>query len=381
MTDTNKKIKVIYAITKGNWGGAQQYVYNLAKSLPKDKFDISVICGQGNILKEKLEKENIKVFEIEEMGRDINILDDFRSFKKIFSILKTEKPDILHLNSSKMGGLGGFAGRIARVPKIIFTAHAWAFNESRPWWQKKIIAFLHWFTVIFSHTTIAVSRKTKKDIDSLPFMRDKVFVVHNGIREITHVPKKTAQNTLAKMVGQKCPDFIIGTVCELHKNKGLKYLIESCINLPEEIKIYIIGDGEEKENLKNQINKLNLSNKVFMTGKIEDAKTLFKAFDIFILPSITEALPGVILEAGLAENAVIASRVGGIPEIIENGKSGILIPPGKPTEIYNAINYLINKPEKRKEFGKLLKTSVQKNFSMEGMIDRTIRFYTPTISL
>lgn len=381
MNYTDKKIKITYAITKGNWGGAQQYVYNLAKSLPKEKFDVSVICGQGNILKKNLENEGIKVHEIDEMGRDIKITDDFKSLIKLIKILKEEKPDVLHLNSSKMGGLGGFAGRIARIPKIIFTAHAWAFNETRPWWQKKIIAFLHWFTVIFSHTTLAVSRKTKKDIDSLPFMRNKVFVVHNGIGEITHIPKKTAQNTLAKMVDQKCPDFMIGTVCELHKNKGLDYLIESCIDLPSELKIYIIGDGEEKENLQNKIKDLNLSDKIFMTGKVENAKTLFKAFDIFILPSITEALPGVILEAGLAENAVIATRVGGIPEIIENGKSGILVSPKKPKEIFDAINYLINKPEKRKEFGKSLKISVQKNFSMEGMIDRTIRFYTPTISL
>jgi len=381
MSDTNKKLKIIYAITKGNWGGAQQYVYNLAKSLPKEKFEVSVICGQGKILKEKLEKENIKVYEVEEMGRDIKITDDFKSFLKLIKILKEEKPNILHLNSSKMGGLGGFAGRIARVPKIIFTAHAWAFNESRPWVQKKIIAFLHWFTVIFSHTTLTVSRKTKNDIDSLPFMKNKVFVVHNAIAEITHIPKKTAQNTLAKMVGQKCPDFMIGTVCELHKNKGLEYLIESSINLPSELKIYIIGDGEEKENLQNKIKDLNLSEKVFMTGRVEDVKTLFKAFDIFILPSTTEALPGVILEAGLAENPVIATRVGGIPEIIENGKSGILVSPKKPNEIFDAISYLMNRPEKRKEFGKSLKISVQKNFSIEGMLDRTIRFYTPTISL
>lgn len=376
-----KKTKVMYAITKGNWGGAQQYVYTLATSMPEDTYDVVVVCGEGQILEEKLKGKGIKVYKLDSMVRDVKIFKEWKAFLELLSIIKKESPDVLHLNSSKMGGLGGLAGRLARVPKILFTAHAWAFNESRPWIQKKIIMFLHWLTVIFSHTTLAVSRKTKKDIDSLPFMRDKVFVVHNGIGKVDHVTKKTAQSIITKKTGTKPTPIMIGTVSELHKNKGLNFLIEAVKDLDEEVSVYIIGDGEEMNSLENKIEKLGLENKIYLTGRIEDAKTLLKAFDIFTLTSITEALPGVILEAGLASLPIVATRVGGVPEIIENGKSGILISPSKVNEINIALKYLISKPEKRKEFGKEIKNSVEKNFSLEKMIERTKRFYIPTISL
>lgn len=381
MQGNSKKTKVMYAITKGNWGGAQQYVYNLAVSMPNDIFDVVVVYGEGEILEEKLKEKGIKVYKLNSMARDIKIFKEWKAFKELLSIIKKEAPDVLHLNSSKMGGLGGLAGRIARVPKILFTAHAWAFNESRPWVQKKIITFLHWLTVIFSHTTLAVSRKTKKDIDSLPFMRNRVFVVHNGIGKVDFIPKKTAQNTISKKVGAKPTPIMIGTISELHKNKGLNFLIEAVKDLDEEVSVYIIGDGEEIKNIENKIEELGLQEKVHLTGRIDDARTLLKAFDIFTLTSITEALPGVILEAGLAGLPVVATRVGGIPEIVENGKSGILVSPYKVKEINTALKYLISKPDKRKEFGKEIKNSVEKNFSLERMIERTKRFYIPTISL
>lgn len=381
MQGNSKKTKVMYAITKGNWGGAQQYVYNLAVSMPNDIFDVVVVYGEGEILEEKLKEKGIKVYKLNSMARDIKIFKEWKAFKELLFIIKKEAPDVLHLNSSKMGGLGGLAGRIARVPKILFTAHAWAFNESRPWVQKKIITFLHWLTVIFSHTTLAVSRKTKKDIDSLPFMRNKVFVVHNGIGKVDFIPKKTAQNTISKKVGAKPTPIMIGTISELHKNKGLNFLIEAVKDLDEEVSVYIIGDGEEIKNIENKIEELGLQEKVHLTGRIDDARTLLKAFDIFTLTSITEALPGVILEAGLAGLPVVATRVGGIPEIVENGKSGILVSPYKVKEINTALKYLISKPDKRKEFGKEIKNSVEKNFSLERMIERTKRFYIPTISL
>ncbi|MFA7216969.1 MAG: glycosyltransferase family 4 protein [Candidatus Paceibacterota bacterium] len=381
MQGNSKKTKVMYAITKGNWGGAQQYVYNLATSMPEDIFDVVVVCGEGEILEEKLREKGIKVYKLNSMARDIKILKEWKSFTELLSIIKKEAPDVLHLNSSKMGGLGGLAGRIARVPKILFTAHAWAFNESRPWIQKKIIAFLHWLTVIFSHTTLAVSRKTKKDIDSLPLMRNKVFVVHNGIGKVDFIPKKTAQNILTKKVGSKPTPIMIGTISELHKNKGLNFLIEAVKDLDEEVSVYIIGDGEEINNIENKIKELGLQEKIHLTGRIDDAKTLLKAFDIFTLTSITEALPGVILEAGLASLPILATRVGGVPEIVENGKSGILVSPFKVKEINTALKYLISKPDKRKEFGKEIKNSVEKNFSLERMIERTKHFYIPTISL
>lgn len=372
---TNKKTRVLYAITKGVWGGAQEYVFSLATGLPKDQYEVSVICGEGNALSEKLKEQGIKTIQINSLKRDIFLFNEFKSFFELIKIIRDEKPDILHLNSTKIGGLGGLAGRICGVKKIIFTAHGWAFNENRSPFSKKIIFTLQWLTVALSNITIAVSKKTKNDIEVIPGIKRKVFVIYNGVEKIYFDSKEIAQTKISEISKAEKTRITIGTISELHKNKGLDFLITACQNLPTNVSVYIIGDGEEKENLKNLIREKDLEEKVYLVGKINNAKKLLRAFDIFTLTSRTEALPYTILEAGLAGCAVIASRVGGIPEVIDNAKSGILIKSGDTEELTRAIKYLIEREEKRKQFGETLQKNIEENFSKQKMIDQTIRFY------
>ena len=174
-------MKILYGITKSNFGGAQRYVFDLAKESRARGHEVAVICGTGGVLIEKLRNENIKVFEIENLKRDISLVDEIRAFHFIFRTLFTEKPDVFHTNSSKMGGLGNLAARLSGVPKIIFTGHAWEFNAPRPWYAKVVIKFFTWLTILFSHKTICVSEKTKSDVVGWPFIKNKLTVIYNGI--------------------------------------------------------------------------------------------------------------------------------------------------------------------------------------------------------
>ena len=173
---------------------------------------------------------------------------------------------------------------------------------------------------------------------------------------------------------------LIGTISELHKNKGLDFLISACADLPENVSVYIIGDGEEKENLVKQIEKLGLQKKVFLLGRIENARKYLKAFDIFTLTSRTEALPYAFLEAGLAGLPVVTSRVGGIPEIVENEKNGILVEVGNVAEIAKSLKNLVLEPQKRASFGLALREKIEKEFSLEKMIFETEKFYLVVIN-
>lgn len=380
MQENAKKIKIILAITKGIWGGAQEYVFTLATSLPPEKYDMSVVCGAGGTLDEKLREKNIKTFVIGTMSRDVSFFTEFKNLFELIKILKKEKPDVLHLNSSKMGGIGVVAGKIAGVPKIIFTGHGWGFNESRPWIVRKFFLFLHWLTILLSHTTIAVSEKTKNDLSGLPFVGRKVFVVHNGVSPIDFFNKQTAREKLEE-VSRTVLDtgdtekIWIGTISELHKNKGLDFLISACCDLPGNVSVFIIGDGEEKNNLEKMISDFGLQEKVFLLGRVENAAKFLKTFDIFTLTSRTEALPYALLEAGLAGLPVVASRVGGIPEIIENEKSGILVEVGNAAEITKSLKNLALEPQKRVSLGATLREKVEREFSLQKMISETEKFY------
>jgi glycosyltransferase involved in cell wall biosynthesis len=371
-----EKKKILYIITKGNFGGAQRYVFDLATTMSKSDFDIVVVCGEGGLLIERLKESNIKTIEMENLGKDIKLQNDFKVFRNLIKIIKTEKPDIIHLNSSKIGGLGALAGRICGVPKIIFTGHGWAFNENRNFLQKTIILILHWITILLCHITIAVSEKAKKDIDWMPFIKNKIKVVHNGIDKFKTLPEEEARIILAETESKK---IIIFSISELHKNKGVDVAFKALSFLPEKTKEKIIysvaGNGEEKENLEKLVKELDIENMVRFLGFVPDAKKLLIGSDIFLFPSRTEAMPYAILEAGLAGLPIIATSVGGIPEVIHDMQNGILVHPKNPKELAEAIKYILDHKEKKKEFGKEIKSTVSTFFSLQKMLEETTLLY------
>lgn len=386
-----QKRKILFCITKSNWGGAQRYVYDLATGISREKYEVAVVLGGNGKLKEKLELSGVRTISIKSLARDIGIIKDISSFFELIKIFRKEKPDVIHLNSSKMGGIGGLAGRIARVKKIIFTAHGWAYNEERSFLQKFVIAILHFATVAFSHLTIAVSEKAKDQFKGAESMKRKMIVIRNGIGEIEFLEKEKARQELAEVRlprMEKLKEKIkfdpiwIGTISELHNNKGLKYAIEAVKNYLEtkrqnsaNVVFIVMGEGEERKNLEEIIRRSRLEDFVFLAGNIENAYSYLKALDIFTLTSITEALPYAILEAGKAGVPVVASSVGGIPEIIDDMKSGIVLQPRKPKEISDAIGFLINNPDKRKIFSDSLKEKIDKEFSIDKMLSKTISLY------
>jgi glycosyltransferase involved in cell wall biosynthesis len=375
--------KILYIITKGNFGGAQRYVYDLATNLPKDKFEAIVACGEGETLPKLLKEKEIKVIQINKLVREVKFFDEFKVCGELISIMRSEKPNVIHLNSSKIGGIGAVAGRIASLfeknykPKIIFTAHGWGFNDSGRSLFERIFFYLsHWVTVLLCDLIITVSEKAKRDIEFLPFTKNKIKVVYNGISNFEVLPKEEARGILA---GKESNKTIIFSIAELHKNKGVDVAIKSLSLLPKETKekiIYCIaGGGEEKEYLEKLTKGLNLENMVRFLGFVPDAKKLLSGANIFLLPSRTEAFPYAILEAGAGGLPIIATSVGGIPEVIRDMQNGVLVHPKNRKEIAEAILYMLEHQDKQVEFGKEIKSTISNFFSLDKMLSETINLY------
>ncbi len=384
MTPTQPKKKILYVITKSNWGGAQRYVYDLATNFAK-KYDVSVALGGTGELKTRLLDAGIRTIPLPFLSRDISLTDDMRTFKKLIELFKEEAPDIIHVNSSKIGGLGALAGRIAKVPKIIFTAHGWDFREERPALQIFAIKVLSWLTILFSHTVITVSERDEREALAMPFTRKKIKLIHNGISDLPLLEKEEARKRvlshLAKERGLTVEEsknaFWFGTIAELHKNKGQTYAIEAFSKLPNDSKIlfFIMGEGEERMALQKQIIDSGLENKIFLLGNVDEASSLLPAFDVFLFTSIKEGLPFAILEAGIAGIPTITSAVGGIPEIITDMQTGILVRPKNADEILSAIKYIMSHEDEAIKFGKKLQSMVKKDFSLPKTLKETATVY------
>lgn len=380
MPSSNNKTKVLFVITKSNWGGAQRYVYDIATILHKEQFEAVVALGGKGVLEEKLRSANIRTISLSSLMRDISIFKDLASFFALWKLFLIECPDVVHLNSAKASGLGALAARCARAHNIIFTAHGWAFNEDRPPFQRLLIKFFSWLSVMLAHKTITVSDAVHDDTKRWPLVRNKIVTIRNGISAPQFTSRNEARATLEKLAGAQLTQdaFLAGTIAELHKNKGYEYAIlalEQAIPSNPHVFYFILGGGEEKEHLQDIVKQHGLEERIFFLGFVPNAAQYLQAFDCFILPSIKEGLPYVLLEAGNASLPVIASRTGGIPEIIEDGKTGLLVPPRDPNALARAIERLVKNPAERATLGTALHDKVAENFSISKMASETIALY------
>lgn len=368
-------MKILYVITKSNWGGAQRHVFDLATAMKDKGHDVWVALGGDGLLKKKLEEASIYTFSIATLGRDMDPGKDAGSLKEIFTIIRNKRPDVLHMHSPKASGLGSVAGRMLRVPHIIQTVHGWTFNETRPLHERMLIRFFSWLTMLFCHTTVVLSEREYKQALFFPGVKDKVKLIPLGIKPPTFLSIEGAKQAMAKMAGIEAAEYnkktVIGTIAELHKNKGLTYLVDAMASVVEQqpnALCLILGDGEDKAALAMHIKGRNLDNSVKLLGYVDLASEYLKAFNVFVLPSIKEGLPYALLEAGCASLAVVATTVGGVPEIVEDMKSGILIQPKNSRELSHALSFMIEHPEDRKKYGAALKERVNTKFSLDKML-------------
>lgn len=374
-----QKRKILFLITKSNFGGAQRYVYDLAIGLPKSEFKVMVASGGTGVLTDKLKNADIKVVPIPSLERDISLIKELRSFIELWQIIREEKPDVLHINSSKAGVLGSLAGRLLGVPNIIFTAHGWAFNEDRPAWQKIILKKMHWLTVLFTHHTIAVSRELKRQMN-WPFVSKKITVIHNG-RQIknllSHDDSRTILTEKEPRLAPYKDDFWSLTIGELHpvkRHSAMIEIMEELVKNEPNTRHLIIGTGQEEQELEIMIAERNLSEHVFLLGSVDEASQYLKAADLFVLPSRSEGMPYVLIEALLAGVPIVATEVGGNPEVVENGISGLLTPPLDNKALFKAILELRTNPELRTKISEGARVRSQ-SFTFEKTLRETVQLY------
>lgn len=374
------KKKILYVITKSNMGGAQRYVCELATGLPKGEYDVAVAFGGNGELKTVLESAGIKTFPIRNFERDINMIKEIRALFELRDIIREFCPDIVHLNSSKAGGTGALIARLMGVRHIIFTAHGWAFNEPRGVMWQSIVWFLSWVTALLCHTIILVSQYDLKRT-RMPFVQNKCTVVPTAIPPFRLHSQNDARSALFTQTERElhAKDFWLVTVAELTHNKnvltGVKAVAEYNRTHDRHIYYTIIGDGELRSDIEAYIKTEQLSDSVKLAGYVQNAREYLRAFDAFMLPSHKEGMPYAILEAGHAGLPVIASNVGGIPEVVTHGVTGLLTEPASVTSFVRVLEILTDEPGRAQTFAAELSAHVQVNHDLATMRTRTEALY------
>lgn len=353
-----KRRKILFLITKATWGGAQRYVFDLATNLDQGNFEPVALYGDEGILSQKLQAAGIQAHRISALGRNIALISDISSFFQILAAIREIEPDIVHLNSSKAAALGVLAARIAGVKKILFTVHGWPFKEQRNTAARAFIYIVSWLTALLSHTVIVLSKKDELLGHRMMNVGRKIRTIPLGISAPEFLSRVEAEKAL--LVTSTHPRIV--TIAELTANKGIRYAIDAIAELKTRgiaVDYFVIGDGEERSLLEHRAQERGVSDCVHFFGFKENAASYLNAFDVFLLPSIKEGMPYVLLEAAAAGLPVVGTDVIDV-SFSANYPAATSSKPGDATSLSKAIQEVVGK-KVASPFSFPLRTMVQQH--------------------
>lgn len=375
-------LPILLLSTKSVWGGAQKYVFDLATNLPKDKYSVTVLSGGNGPLITRLVAAGISVTTIPTLKRDVGFFAEIASAWAIFRAVRKLRPKIFHANGSKGATLGIIAAKLARPSvRTIWSTHGVPVMEDRPLWQRALILLSIYIARPFTSHVIAISARDEavlREYHIASRRKTTLIPIALDIRGLTFLDRDMARLRIAEHTSANIEGLAIGVIAEYTKNKGLTYLLDALVALkargltPTTI---LIGWGDDEKKLRGAILQNGLSSQVYLLPSTGKDAELLKAFDVFALTSVKEGLPYTLLEAGAASLAVIATRVGGVPDIISNAHEGMLVEPKDVPAIANALEKVLRDEALRKSLGENLYTRVNALFSLESELRDTARCY------
>lgn len=371
-----KKIKLLQITHDLAIGGLQQVVVNLCRSIDREKFDVSVLCLRylGEFVPQ-IEELGIKVIFLPQ--REDGRTDHF-AFLKVAKVLEDEKIDIIHTHNTQPFFDGTLAAILKRVKAVIHTDHCRAFPD------KKRYMFAEWLVSHYASKVVGVSDHTSENLVKYEHIsRKKIVTIPNGIDE-TIYEIDVNRDAKKKELGIERDGFIIGLGVRLSKQKGITYLIKAMpaiINEFPEITLVIAGDGSEKDNLVKEAEKLGVLDHMIFTGPRLDVSELLKLFDLYVLPSIFEGLPMVLLEAMAAGCPIVATDVGGNSTAITHRDNGSLVKSEDPDAFATEVVAVLKDEILRKQYVSKSHKLMKEKFSASIMAKEYEKLYLEALNL
>jgi len=368
------KINVMQVVHDLNFGGMQRVVVDLCLNIDPSKYKMHVCCLETlgpNI--EELQRNAIPVFLIKKKAG----LDYSLPFKLRKLFLK-QRVKIVHTHGINPFFYGTIGAKLARVPVTIQTDHA---RGQFPVPKKEMISemALSWFV----DKIVAVSEGVKSDLVKYEHINpDKIKVIYNGIDGSKYRVKiDTAKKR--KEFGISKDDKVIGVGVRLSKQKGISYLIEAVsllIKIIPGVKLLIVGDGEYTNNLKKLSEKAGIEDKVIFTGFRSDIPELLQIMDVYVLPSLWEGHPLVLLEAMAAGKPIVATDIPGNRETVEHGKTGLLVPVRNIEELAKALLKLLGDEDLLNQMGYMGNKLFEGQFTIKPIVGEYQRLYETCFS-
>jgi len=350
-----KKIAIIYSGAK-HWGGVETYLELLFEHVDKSKIDLTLLSLGDWDLTDKLRIKNYKLQNFS--ASRINPVTVFR----LTSYLRKNGFELVVSQGTVANAYARLAASWASLPTLV-TVHSDRFYDYPNDLIRTVYSLIELLTRFATTHYIAVSEYLKKQLVASGVTEDKITVIYNGVAEIPGSLKQPMSSE---------SQLIIGSIGRLHKVKNYAELIRACSGRKiDNWKLQIAGEGGERPVLERLISELGLTNRVELLGNVENVRELFSGWDIYIQPSLSEGFGLTVVEAMLAGKPVIVSSCGSLPELVEDEKTGIVMPGTGQQEIAAAIQSLAANNDKAKQLASAGQAFARENFSINKWVAET----------
>jgi len=383
-----KKIKILRIITRLNIGGPAIHTILLTEGLDKSRFESLLVYG--SIGKDEADmlyyahQKNVKPYFIPELKRELNSFNDLIAFKKIYNIIKIEKPDVIHTHTAKAGAIGRLAGiiynflnRDKRI-NIVHTFHGHIFNGYFSKFKAKVFILIEQFLALFTCKIITVSESVKNELVSLHISKGS---------KITVIPLGFELDKLLDILIRGNAISDIGIVGRLVPIKNHRLFLEAAAkviadSLKIQLRFKIIGDGELRRKLEDYSHKLNIDRQVDFLGWQKDLVNVYADLDIVALTSINEGTPVSLIEAMASGRAVVATDVGGVKDLLGEEvnagiksdanfrvlERGIIVKSADAFSFASALIFILQNDTLRRDIGEVARRFVKDRFTKERLI-------------
>jgi len=372
-----QKPRVLHIIDKLETGGAERSLLNLCRRINRRRFDVRVCALRGaTVISEQLQQIGIPV-QCLGLKRWSPV-----QLAAVAKVVRAHKPGLLHLHLVASSLLGGLVGACSEIPIVCTDQTADWLERNQPVLAKLVPPFRIGLAKRFSKI-IAVSGKVRDyNVSCLKAPPGKVVVIPNGIEVEEFANASPSPFFEECKVGPATP--VVGTVGRMVPEKAQTLLVEAAARLiakHPDLKLVIVGDGPLRSEIIEKVRSMRVESHVLLAGRRQDVPGFLCRFNVFALPSASDCMPLALLEAMAAQCPVVATRVGGIPEVVEHGVTGLLVPPAEPEALAATIENLLTDRKLANQFAINGRQLVEEKFSAEAMARRIEAVYCDVLGI
>jgi glycosyltransferase involved in cell wall biosynthesis len=351
-----RRPRLVYVVTLAEVGGAQSYVRDLLPAM-REAFDLTVAAHGEGPLRAAAVELGIPFVPLRHVRRPLSLVHDPIGLLELTRLFRRVRPEIVHLNSSKAGVLGRIAAAIARVPVRVFTAHGWAFKATTGpgslvyLWADRAVRPLTTRIICVSETEL------RAGLAARVCTIEKAAVIENAVE--VGPPRQPRPPDAGRVE--------IVSVGRLAPPKDFSTLLAAIAHFsPGKIRLTVLGDGPLRGPLEDEVARRGLTREVEFAGEVADVRPYLAASDIFVLSSNSEGMPLSVLEAMAGGLPVVASAVGGLHEVVVEGVTGFLVPPGNSEHLADRLDRLVADARLRERLGREGRRRADERFSLPG---------------